>query len=74
MIWWKRALITSILLIVLAAGGSAFLISMALAGKTDPEKGRVIGETLGMACGAAVAFVWFAAFVFRKKPPGDRKD
>ena len=65
MTWWKRALIASIVLVILAVGGGAYLI--ALGGKADPEKGRVIGETIGMACGVGVAFVWFASFVFRKK-------
>ena len=65
MTWWKRALIASIVLVILAVGGGTYL--MVLGGKADPEKGRVIGETIGMACGVGVAFVWFASFVFRKK-------
>lgn len=66
--WWKRAFLVSIVWVALAGAGGAFLIG--LAGKSaTPEQGRVIGETLGMAGGGGLAFIWFATFVFRKKPP-----
>jgi putative flippase GtrA len=71
--WWKRAFLVSVVWIALAVGGGAYLV--ALGGKTaNPEQGRVIGETIGAACGVGLAFIWFATFVFRKKPPGTGDD
>jgi hypothetical protein len=68
--WWKRALLVSVLWVALAIGGWIFLTQIAFAGKVNAEQGRVIGETLGMACGFGLGFIWLACAVFRKKPPG----
>ena len=66
--WWKRALIVSVLWIAFAAGGGVYLI--VLSGKVNAEQGRVIGETIGMACGFGLGLIWLASAAFRKKPPG----
>ena len=64
--WWKRALLVSVLWVALAIGGWIFLTQIAFAGKVNAEQGRVIGETLGMACGFGLGFIWLACVLFRK--------
>lgn len=71
--WWKRALLLTLALLLLASA-SLFILSRkryASSPEAEPERASAIQvqyKTVGQAAGYGVAMAWFLAFVFRIKP------
>jgi hypothetical protein len=72
MIWWKRAILTTGVLIVFTIALAWFMegniSEKSSAFQGGGSKGEFIGQTCGQILGFGTALVWFLAFVFRKKP------
>lgn len=71
--WWKRALLLTLALLLLASAGLFVLSRKRYASSPEAEPERVAAtqvqyKTVCQAAGYGIAMAWFLAFVFRKKP------
>jgi hypothetical protein len=65
--WWARAILISVVVIVLGIGGGIYFTEVAMKGQLTPEKDEKISETIGEVVGITVGAAWVLAFVFRRK-------
>jgi uncharacterized membrane protein len=66
--WWKKALIASLVWLVLVVVASILHIELIRAGELTPAHAEAIYERYGNAYGFGLVAIWIVMFL-RRKPP-----
>lgn len=68
--WWQRALLISIVFILLDIGLAVYLFQLVLQTSNSTQSTAIRQEKIGQICGqilgAALPFIWFLAFLSDK--------
>ena len=66
--WWKKALIASLVWLVLVFGAGILHTELILAGELTPAQAEAVMERYGNAIGFGHVAIWIVLFL-RRKPP-----
>ena len=66
--WWKKALIASLVSLVLVLGAGILHTELILAGEITPAQAGAVMERYGNAIGFGHVAIWIVLFL-RRKPP-----
>jgi hypothetical protein len=66
--WWKKALIASLVSLVLVLGAGILHTELILAGELTPAQAEAVMERYGNVVGVGLFVIWIVLFL-RRKPP-----
>ena len=69
MMRWQKALLFSVIWIVVVLSAGFFVTDVMLAGKITPQQDEQISEQCGMACGGGVVLIWVVFFARKPSRP-----